>query len=417
MVKDTNSIQKKSTAGRNSRLVVFIKILGFAGILAYFCASFYLYAMQASVDGVTNVQYFESDLPAHISMAFDGWGYSLTAVVYRLLGFFPGWKYTIPLFLALCTAGATLLTYFGLKSVLKNDVRAIGGALITSFTMPIHVAAIQAQRYIGYQSGSIWHNSTYNVMKILSVATLILYLKLASEMNEKFKTKELVWFAVMLALTTAAKTSFTLVFAPAAFILLIVDKTQKVSWKKVFSMAATVVPAILVMLLQEVILFGDSTGNGIEIDFGYTVYRRAAYPQITMILSALFPVLVFLFNIIPVARETVKSLGRREGLKHRAFWLSWIMWFIGALQLLFLKETGERADAGNFAWGYDLCLFVLFVVSLVYFIRNLRNDKFLFGSRVCRVIYGIVLGAVLLAHTYCGLYFFMCLLEGTTYFM
>ena len=28
--------------------------------------------------------YYESDLPAHLKMAEDGWGYSLTAIFYRL---------------------------------------------------------------------------------------------------------------------------------------------------------------------------------------------------------------------------------------------------------------------------------------------------------------------------------------------
>lgn len=236
-------------------------------------------------------------------------------------------------------------------------------------------------------------------------------------MKDNFKAGELVAFSLLLALTTAVKTSFTLVFAPAALIIIFADMSQKVSLKKVLAMATTVVPSLVVMLLQEVILFGESTGNGIEIDFGYTVFQRAEKPQFTMILSALFPVMIFIFNIVPVVKETISKLKKKEGLPHRAFWLSWIMWFFGALQLLFLKETGERAAAGNFAWGYNFCLFVLFVVSMVYFLKNIKEKKYIFTSNAVRIVYIVAGGGILFYHTYCGIYFFLNLLEGTTYFM
>ena len=102
---------------------------------------------------------------------------------------------------------------------------------------------------------------------------------------------------------------------------------------------------------------------------------------------------------------------------HTPFFLAWCMWGFGALQLLFLKETGTRALDGNFTWGYDICLFVLFAVSLVYFLENLRGTTFLGGKYVPRVLYASVLGAIFGYHMYCGLYFFIRMLMGVTYFM
>ena len=97
--------------------------------------------------------------------------------------------------------------------------------------------------------------------------------------------------------------------------------------------------------------------------------------------------------------------------------MSWTMWFFGALELLFLKETGRREKDANFAWGYSLCLFVLFIFSSVYFVKNLKDPKFLGGNKIVKAVYGVTLGAILGYHVYCGIYFFLRLLEGTTYFM
>ena len=136
-----------------------------------------------------------------------------------------------------------------------------------------------------------------------------------------------------------------------------------------------------------------------------------------MILSALFPVLIFIFNIVPVIKETVRDIKNKALPGHSLFFFSWSMWTVGALQLLFLKETGTRALDGNFSWGYDVCLFVVFALSIVYFMMNLRSKRFMGGKYSLRILYASFMGAILGYHMYCGLLFFIRLLTGVTYFM
>lgn len=402
--------EKQNRIGEKIAFIVALVALVCYGI---FCT--YLYYMQSiHMEG----QYFESDLPYHINMALDGWGYSVTAWVYRILSYVPLTNVWIAVFLALSTIAAVALTFYYYKKKGENTAASVGAAFICAFAMPFFIRAIHYQRYIGYQSPSIWHNSTYIVMKPLALASFLLYLFIADKYGKEKCIKSSIAFALLLALCTATKTSFIFVFAPAALCFLIADLAVGISWKKVLLTALTVVPSVFVILWQEVVLFGEETGNSIVIDFGYTVYQRAEKPYFTMILSALFPVLVFLFNIIPVLADTIKDFRKKEGvLTHREFLISWTIWFFGAVELLFLRESGARENDANFSWGYDFALFVLFIVSIRYFIRNLRDRNFLFKKKWLQIVYGVVMMVILSYHAYCGVYFFIELLSGTTYFM
>lgn len=384
-------------------------------LMIYGMACIYLYYHQTQfVEGGK----FESDLAAHIRMALDGWGYSLTAVVYRIFYLLPASEWLVAIFLSLFTIGAIVLTAYVLRPYLESKILRISVATLTGLAMPFYISAIQASRYIGYQSPSIWHNSTYIVMKVFATAALFLCFYIAKRYDEKLNWKYCVLFAVLLALTTATKTSFVAVFAPAALLMLIADGLTGVPVKKLLLVATTIIPTVFVVLFQEAVLFGEDTGNKIVIEFGYTVFFRAEKPQYTMILSALFPVLIFLANFIGVFKDTWQDFKqKRKGLTHREFLVSWGMWFFGALELLFLKETGTRLKDANFAWGYNYCLFILFVVSCVYLLRNLKSETFLCGNKVAKTIYAVVMCGILGYHVYCGIYFFLCLLEGTTYFM
>ena len=408
-------MKEKKELHKYNIVKVLVKVIWGALLTAYGIACTYLYYMQSNHKGEL---YFESDLPYHIDMALDGWGYSVTAIIYRLLDLFPMRNMLIAIFLSLCTVGTILITYYVLRPYINNEICRIAVATICGIVMPFFIREIHYQRYIGYQSASIWHNSTYIVLKLVAIITLFLCFDIARKYSEKLDWKKCVLFAVLLALTTAVKTSFVVVFAPAALCILVADGFAGVPVKRLFAVATTVVPTILVVLFQEAVLFGEDTGNGIVIEFGYTVFSRADKPQYTMILSALFPVIIFLFNIIPVVKDTWKDFKvKKKGLTHREFLLGWTMWFFGAAELLFLKETGAREKDANFAWGYSFCLFILFMMSCIYFVRNLQNKDFLGGSKAAKVIYGIVMCGILGYHVYCGIYFFMCLLEGTTYFM
>ena len=380
---------------------------------------------------------YESDLFAHIEMALDGWGYSILAVFFRLFSYLNdfGFHFAIASLLCVFEAGTLAVTYILLKKYGLGTKTAIVLSAFTGFAMPFYVRAIQPYRYIGYQSGSIWHNSTYIAMKFFALLCIILFLAISEKYREKLSVGSLIAFALLLAATTSVKTNFILVFAPVALLFLIVDAILGVKIKYIIFSALTVVPSILVILFQEYVLFGESTGNGIIIDPLYSVYLRAEKPYFTMILSLVFPLMVLFYNIFPVLKDTVSDFkDKKRGLTHRFFILAWGMWFVGFLELILLRETGARELDDNFAWGYDFCVFVLFVVSVIYFARNVSalskkivlcdmsekediSDKDKSPAKGIGIAYEVVTFAVLLYQVYCGVYFFVRLSEGLTFFM
>lgn len=386
---------------------------------------------------------YESDLFAHIEMALDGWGYSIMAVVFRLFSLLPETAFyvMIALFLSVCEIGAIVLTYIWLKKQEIKEEEAILLSIILGFVMPLFVVWIQPYRYAGYQSPSIWHNSTYIVMKVFSLLCICLYLGISEKYKDNVKPSSLILFSILLALTTSVKTSFILAFAPAAIIFLLLDMYLKVPPKRILLCALTVIPSLGVMLFQKYVLFGTDTGNSIIFDPLYVVYIRTDKPYFTMILSAAFPVLVFLYNAIKVFAETFKDIKKRESLRHRAFLFSWTMWFFAFLMLILLRESGERELDDNFAWGYDFALFLVFVVSVVYFVNNVRKLNSLLDLKkyaeqanknaddkkgtkklsvintTLTVLYIEAATGALLYHLYCGVYFFIRLTKGATFFM
>jgi hypothetical protein len=46
--------------------------------------------------------------------------------------------------------------------------------------------------------------------------------------------------------------------------------------------------------------------------------------------------------------------------------ISWLILLVGVAQLYLLAETGNRLDDGNFRWGAQIALFLVFVTTTRY---------------------------------------------------
>ena len=145
-------------------------------IIVYGALCVFLYYRQTfHVEGMP----YESDLPYHISMAVDDhWFYSLTAIFYQLFYLTPFGNFLTALFLGCVTTGTIGMTFLLFREITDGSVPEpyllLFGFLV-NIAMPFFVRAAHYQRYIGYQSPSIWHNSTYICMKFCGILTLLLY--------------------------------------------------------------------------------------------------------------------------------------------------------------------------------------------------------------------------------------------------
>ncbi len=376
--------------------------------LLYGAACVYLYYHQ-QVSYAEGGALFESDLPFHVSMAVkDHWYYSLTALFYQLFYLTPWGSLLTAVFLGVVSVASVVLTGMLLDRITAKQCPAsviFIMALAGSFMMPFFIRGAHFQRYIGYQSASIWHNSTYICMKLLSIGTFSMFLKLKEKYRVGLNAGEWIGFALLLILCNSVKPSFFMIFAPAMFFFLVAELFRKVPFRRLFIFGSAVLPSLAVILGQQLILFGDDTGNGIIIKPGYALFMRGTHPKITFLLSIALPLLVLLF--------TLKDL-KTDG----TYRFAWLMWLFGFLEIFLFAETGGRAKDSNFFWSYSAAVFFVNLLAMCKLWEKYRSEEAKRAGKKWIRIFLLYAGTACMCYqTWCGVYFFCRLLTGESYWM
>ncbi len=385
------------------------QVLSFLVLAAYGVACFYLHYMQSIQPAEYENRYFQSDLPYHISMIIeDGWYYSFTAYVYQILYVLGGNSgVLIAVFLTGMSVGTVLLTkkFLALEDGPKEkELSLTVQALMCNLVMAFFLPLAGKYRYVSYQNGNLWHNSTYLVMRMIGMATLLYYFRLEKTYGERISAKN--WFVLtaLLAVGTGVKPSFLTVFAPALALKLLWDLFHRVRFRQIFLLGCTVLPSLGVMLWQNAVLFGQDTGNGFHLAPWYTFSLHADRPKAAVLCSLAFPLVVVLFSLKKIFSD-------------KQYFFAWMMTGIGFFEALLLAETGSRSRDGNFLWGYLFALFFLYVYSFRVFKEMLLTRREEKDTKVVSWIPVALCGLVFLYQLYCGVYFFLRLLGGETYFM
>lgn len=371
---------------------------------AYFVALFFLFYKQLTVYPVNGQ--FESDTFVHLRFAVeDGYFYSLSSFVYAFLNLLPGVQISVALLLAAMTVGSILLTKRLL--VFLFDYYACTPAefvinllsVVLNISIGFYISVVNKAHYIGYQSGNMWHNSTYVFMRFFALVTLLYYLKIAESYKASFSFANWLIFSFLLAVTTGFKPSFLTVFAPFLLCKLLYDWANKTSFKNIFFFGTTVFPGILVMFIESLVLFPGSGESGYRISPFAALSMRGDHPKVSLVLSIAFPLLVLALNCTKI-------------LKDKIYFGSIVIWAIGFLEVFLFIETGERAKDSNFFWGYSIAIFIWFIVSTVR-----AYATYVKSSGKLLKITGIVQALILGWHFISGIWYFVLLLQGNTYFI
>lgn len=376
---------------------------GLTALYGFLCL--YLFYMQSIQPLDYDNRYFQSDLPYHISMTIDdGWNYSFTAYAYQLLYWLGGGSTTlIAVFLAAAAVLCIVLTERLLRLILnreQTDALTLAGSLTLNLVMPFFWTYAGPYRYVSYQAGNIWHNSTYQCMKLAALAVMLSYIKIEAVYRQKLTLRQ--WFTLsgLLFLCTGIKPSFLTVFAPVLAAKLLADLCRKTLFKQVFLLGSTVLPACAVVLWQNMVLFGSDTGNGMAFSPWYTFSLHANKTKLAVLCSIAFPLTVLFFSL-------------KELLRDKSYLFVWGMMGVGFLEALCLVETGSRSRDGNFLWGYSFAIFLAFVFSFKKWVLFLKKKD---HPALYRTAF-VVAGCVLAYQLFCGICFFARLLQGETYFM
>ncbi len=372
-------------------------------MLGYMAACVYLYyRFMAWESGSV----YESDLPAHISLAVDdGLIYSL--VSFLIIGLNKlGLMQLLPMFLGIFAVLSVAFTGSLINEITDHKwnrdlVEML--ALLLNILMPCYIKGLADGRYIGMHTSSIWHNSTYLLMKWMGLWVLLIYLKLEKDISEKLTVKSYLYFTLVLTLTTAAKPNFFLAVTPVMFVFLIMDLvSKKAPVPRLLLFASSVIPSFAVMLLQNKALYSVNAGdNHIILAPGRAMSIHAGNLPAVIILSIAFPLMILVLHI-------------RELFKDRYLLFAWGCAGVGFLEYFLLSEEGARNMDANFSWGYAFTIILVFGISLILWIRDMMKIK---EKNAAIKVYLFVCGAVLLYHTYCGVMFFERIVRGVSYMM
>ncbi len=356
--------------------------------------------------GWTEGSVYESDLPAHISLAVDdGLIYSLISLI--IIGLSKsGTLIVLPVLLGLFAA---LSVFFTAELIIEitdkktNPNAAVLLALLLNIVMPCYIRGLSDGRYMGMHASSIWHNSTYLMMKWLGLWTILVYLNIEKDISKKLTVKSYLFFTVILTITTAAKPNFFLAVTPAMLVFLIIDLAgKKAPLRRLVMFGSAVLPSFAVMILQNRALFNAGAGgSGIVIAPGKAMGAHTGYLLIVSVLSIAFPLMMLLLHI-------------KEIFKNRYLLFAWLCAGCGYMEYFLFSEKGARDMDANFSWGYAFTIILIFGISLVLWINDLKDIK---KKNILTKCYLAGCGLVLAYHTYCGLLFFIRLCMGVSYMM
>ena len=262
-----------------------------------------------------------------------------------------------------------------------------GLTIVVLYLAPINILTLGGENlYFGYIAANTYHNPTSILLKPIAVAQFLLALYLLAH------NRIPLWMlgaAFALSIVGAfVKPNYALAMLPALALITLwrMIHHQPVEWRAIL-FGYGIINA-LVLLLQYTVVAG-SRG---QIYIAPLESIRFTEPSDLAIvlkfpLSIAFPALVAFTNW-KAARRSL-PLG-----------FAWLAFFVSLLHYYLLNEP-EHPYAGNFWWGAQTCLFILIMVSVRFWISNLRWDTL---AAQAHSLPSLSLGGLtLFLHAVCGL--------------
>ncbi len=270
-------------------------------------------------------------------------------------------------------AGLLVLAFFyGLTAILiqrrlSTALRSAGsqhvGVLSILFTLvlmlvaPINLLTISQHRlYLGYIGINVFHNPTVIMLK--PMALLIFWLLL----DWVTKTPKPMYVGGLAALTiysTFTKPNFTICLLPVLCLWLVYRWWKKQPVRLTAPLLGFILPSVLVLGYQYWFAYVN-TAVATHIVLAPLVEMEYYAPSglgWMFLLSFIFPLAVLILQF-------------RRAVHDEALLVAWGIFLAGAAMTYLLAEQGGREYNLNFEWGAQVGLFILFIQSVIFTIKN-----------------------------------------------
>lgn len=287
---------------------------------------------------------------------------------------------------------------FLLNYVFRSDIKrsilsyvliiilSLSSVILTPILMPTFM---NKHLYFGYINLATYHNPTIVLLKLLALLNFYYILKILSIPNER--GKYIAVSAITIILATISKPNYTICILPALAIYMLcqVARRKHLQWKSLI--LGTFLPSISILLWQFYFTYQSTTetlGKS-TILFAPLAIMKFYSDKLLLkfFLSIIFPLAVFVVYFPRARRDT-------------ALLLSWPLFGIGCVFTYLFAESGGRKTAANFFWSGQITLFILFVFSILFLLKE--NKNFMKHN----ILKNIFLGIIFSLHVISGMFFY-----------
>lgn len=236
---------------------------------------------------------------------------------------------------------------------------------------PLYAPSFNENYYMGQGTGNVWHNPTHIAVKGFAVLCFVWIVRLVNQEAEHRKW-EYILLSGLLFMSALAKPSFLQAMIPGLGLYFIFELLRNIGGGNnkariihFCSIAATFIPSVFLLGVQFVLNFFTNTtihnADGIGVGFGAVLSAWTDNLFISLLLVLAFPLFVLLIDAKNLLKDISVKLVISYGL---------CAWLEAAL----LYENGIRQYQGNWTWGWNLSLLIIWMLFVIKFLGILRDE-------------------------------------------
>jgi hypothetical protein len=303
------------------------------------------------------------------------WQYNLYSIFYLLvyvLSFGTGNFFLISCaamaVLTLSVVAKGLLSYSAMKNAVGRRLSAAFVTIALVLIMPLPNWWKPEQIYLDKIAPNFWFNST----SILTMPFAILLFFSALSWLRTLSLRSWLWLVTFSLLSVLTKPNYVLAFMPAlgVAVLVRIAVTKSEIGRALLLFTGLALLLIFVLGLQYADTYTgsneiSSSGESTHIIIAPFAVWKLYSPNIpaSLLLSIAFPLSVAVFYFPEIKTDP-------------AVLLAWAVWTIAVLQYVFLAESGEFLPDGNWGWGSNIAIYIVFLVSAMVFLRQPRSLRY-----------------------------------------
>ncbi len=210
--------------------------------------------------------------------------------------------------------------------------------------------------YLGYIGLATYHNPTIHLLKPVALVSFLCAVRVFTHLRNSWKV--VLSSALLVIVSGLIKPNYLMCILPSLGLMVVIYLVWRkpIDWRLLI--VGFFVPGILTLTVQLLVTYylpGNDESSILFSPLGVMQgYSHYLLPK--LVLSTLFPLSVLIFNFKQVGRDSTLLL-------------AWLGFLVSLAPTYFLAE-GERFGHGNFLWGSQAMLLILFVASARYLWRE-----------------------------------------------